>query len=235
MQRTTRVEVVRDAPERDAVRFDPAAIYERAGPGVVTVFSEFGARVGDREGEGEGVGSGFVVSESGEIVTNAHVVTDGEGKDLKRAEDVYVQFADGNQVPARDRRRGPERRHRAPAGAARRPDAAPAAVRRARARCGWARRSPRSGRPTGNRSRCRSGIISGVDRTIDSLTGFTISGAIQTDAAINRGNSGGPLVDARGRVLGVNSQIRSTGGGGEGVGFAVPVDTVRALGHRPAP
>ena len=83
------------------------------------------------------------------------------------------------------------------------------------------------GSPYGEPQSLSVGIISGIDRTIDSLTGFTISGAIQTDAAINRGNSGGPLVDGRGRVLGVNSQIRSTGGGGEGVGFAVPVDMVR--------
>ena len=71
-------------------------------------------------------------------------------------------------------------------------------------------------------------MISALDRTIDSLAGkFGISGAIQTDAAINHGNSGGPLLDENGRVLGINSQIQSTGGGGEGVGFAVPVDAVR--------
>jgi S1-C subfamily serine protease len=70
-------------------------------------------------------------------------------------------------------------------------------------------------------------VVSGLDRTIDSLTNFQISGAIQTDAAINSGNSGGPLVDARGAVIGINSQIQSTSGGGEGVGFAVPIDTIR--------
>jgi S1-C subfamily serine protease len=71
------------------------------------------------------------------------------------------------------------------------------------------------------------GVISALNRSIESLTGFSIAGAIQTDAAINHGNSGGPLVNARGEVVGINSQIRSTGGGGEGVGFAVPVDTVK--------
>jgi S1-C subfamily serine protease len=59
------------------------------------------------------------------------------------------------------------------------------------------------------------------------LTGFQTSGALQTDAAINSGNSGGPLLDAQGRVLGINSQIRSSSGSGSGVGFAVPVDVVR--------
>jgi len=83
------------------------------------------------------------------------------------------------------------------------------------------------GSPFGEPQSLSVGVISALDRTIDSLTAFQIDGAIQTDAAVNHGNSGGPLVDSHGRVLGVNSQIRSTGGGGEGVGFAVPVDTVR--------
>jgi S1-C subfamily serine protease len=83
------------------------------------------------------------------------------------------------------------------------------------------------GSPFGEPQSLSIGVISGTNRSITSLTGFDIAGAIQTDAAINHGNSGGPLVNARGEVLGINSQIRSTGGGGEGVGFAVPVDTVR--------
>src|SRR5205823_1250952 len=83
------------------------------------------------------------------------------------------------------------------------------------------------GSPFGEQESLSVGVVSGLDRTIDSLTNFQISGAIQTDAAINRGNSGGPLVNARGEVIGINSQIQSTGGGGEGVGFAVPIDTVK--------
>ncbi|MEA2150961.1 MAG: hypothetical protein QOD69_2791, partial [Solirubrobacteraceae bacterium] len=71
------------------------------------------------------------------------------------------------------------------------------------------------------------GVVSAVDRSITSLTGFEIAGAIQTDAAINHGNSGGPLVNARGEVLGINSQIQTASGGGEGVGYAVPADMVR--------
>jgi S1-C subfamily serine protease len=70
-------------------------------------------------------------------------------------------------------------------------------------------------------------VISALNRSITSLTSFDISNAIQTDAAINHGNSGGPLLNASGQVIGMNSQIKSTGGGGEGVGFAVPVGTVR--------
>jgi S1-C subfamily serine protease len=83
------------------------------------------------------------------------------------------------------------------------------------------------GSPFGEAQSLSVGVISAVNRTIDSLTNFSISGAIQTDAAINHGNSGGPLVDASGRVIGINSQIQSTGGGGEGVGFAVPVNGVK--------
>jgi S1-C subfamily serine protease len=70
-------------------------------------------------------------------------------------------------------------------------------------------------------------VISATGRDIESLTAFRIGNAIQTDAAINHGNSGGPLINSHGQVIGINSQIESTGGGGEGVGFAVPVDAVR--------
>ena len=72
----------------------------------------------------------------------------------------------------------------------------------------------------------RSGVVSATGRTIDSLTsGFAISDAIQIDAPINRGNSGGPLFDARGRVIGINAQIQSSSGTAEGVGFAVPINS----------
>jgi S1-C subfamily serine protease len=84
------------------------------------------------------------------------------------------------------------------------------------------------GSPFGEAQSLSTGVISATGRSIDSLTGFQISGALQTDAAINHGNSGGPLLNAAGQVLGINSQIASSSGGGEGVGFSVPVDTVRA-------
>ena len=70
--------------------------------------------------------------------------------------------------------------------------------------------------------------MSALNREIQAPNGFTISGVIQTDAAINPGNSGGPLLDATGRVIGVNSQIATSGGdSNSGVGFAVPIDTVK--------
>jgi S1-C subfamily serine protease len=83
------------------------------------------------------------------------------------------------------------------------------------------------GSPFGEEQSLSVGVISALDRQIDSLTGFTTIGAVQTDAAINQGNSGGPLLDGDGDVLGINSQIRTESGAGTGVGFAVPVDTVK--------
>ena len=85
------------------------------------------------------------------------------------------------------------------------------------------------GSPFGEQGSLSVGVVSATNRTIEALTDFSISDAIQTDAAINRGNSGGPLLDARGRVIGINSQIRSSGGGSEGVGFAVSVRHRAAL------
>jgi S1-C subfamily serine protease len=88
------------------------------------------------------------------------------------------------------------------------------------------------GSPFGERQSLSVGVISAIDRDIQSLNGeFAIPGAFQTDAAINPGNSGGPLVDGDGKVIGINQQIKTNSGGGEGVGFAVPVDVIkRSLG-----
>src|SRR6201999_936382 len=83
------------------------------------------------------------------------------------------------------------------------------------------------GSPFGQAQSLSVGIVSAVDRAVASLTEFSISGAIQTDAAINPGNSGGPLVGADGSVIGINQQIQTRSGGGEGVGFAVPIDVVK--------
>ena len=85
------------------------------------------------------------------------------------------------------------------------------------------------GSPFGLEGTVTTGIISALGREIEAPNGFSIPGAVQTDAAINPGNSGGPLLDASGRVIGVNSQIASSSGGNTGVGFAVPVDSVREV------
>jgi S1-C subfamily serine protease len=214
--RSSKVEVVTPSADKAAAdgRFDVERLYERESPGVVTVIS------------GEGLGSGFVISGSGEILTNAHVVTTGTGARIKRSSEVYVKFADGNQVPARivgfDPNADVALLRINPAGMTLRPlplgstenlkVGAPVAA---------------IGSPFGEEQSLSVGVVSATQRSIDSLTGFKIEGAIQTDAAINHGNSGGPLLDASGRVLGINSQIETNTGDGAGVGFAVPIDTVR--------
>ncbi|MDQ3722384.1 MAG: trypsin-like peptidase domain-containing protein [Actinomycetota bacterium] len=224
VDRTTTVEVVRGA-DSDA-DFDPARIYERDAPGVVTVLSVLPGESGVSGDDPSGLGSGFVLDERGEVATNAHVVTKGEGRSIAEAKEVYVAFADGNQVPARivgyDANADIALLRIDPAGLTLRP--LPLGTARD-LRVG----SPVAaiGSPFGEPQSLSVGVVSATDRSIKSLTGFEIAGAIQTDAAINRGNSGGPLVNAKGEVLGVNSQIQSTSGGGEGVGYAVPADTVR--------
>jgi len=232
---TTRVEVLEhsagDGGGERRTGFDPRAIYRNEAAGVVTVISLFGGEgldsiLGGQNDEGSGgVGSGFVVSGSGEIATNAHVVTTGEGTQIRRASQVYVEFADGNQVEAKIVGHDPNADIALlevdPKGLTLRPlpiaksDAVEVGTPVAAI-----------GSPFGEKQSLSVGVVSAIDRAIDSLTDFKISGAIQTDAAINPGNSGGPLVDGRGRVIGVNQQIKSRSGGGEGVGFAVPADVV---------
>ena len=221
----TRVQVVEGIGNEGG--FDPAQIYERLSPGVVTILSIFenGAALLDEDGEG-GQGSGFVLDSQGHIATNAHVVTTGQGSSSERASEVFVEFSDGNRVPAEI------------VGADPNADVAllkvdPAGLRLTPLRLG----SPEGidvgepvaaiGSPFGEQQSLSIGVISAVDRNIRSLTRFQIGNAIQTDAAINPGNSGGPLLDAHGRVLGINAQIKTESGGGEGVGFAIPVSAVR--------
>ena len=85
------------------------------------------------------------------------------------------------------------------------------------------------GSPFGLEGTVTSGIVSALHRQIEAPNNFSIDDAIQTDAAINHGNSGGPLLDSLGRVVGVNSQIESESGGNDGVGFAVPSDTIKPI------
>jgi S1-C subfamily serine protease len=221
---TTRVQVVEGLGREGG--FDPDQIYERLSPGVVTIISIFegGASLLDEDGEG-GQGSGFVLDSQGYIATNAHVVTAGEATGSGRAEAVFVQFADGNRVPAEIVGDDPNA------------DVAllkvdPAGLRLTPLELGSSdsiqvgEPVAAIGSPFSEEQSLSVGVISAIDRNIESLTRFQIGNAIQTDAAINPGNSGGPLLDARGRVIGVNAQIKSESGGGEGVGFAIPVDAV---------
>ena len=221
VERSTRVEVVKESGEAEG--FDPEGIYRREGAGVVTIIS---AGLPGEAGQGSGQGSGFVINADGEVVTNAHVVTSGEGRAIRKAENVYVRFQDANQVPARivgfDPFSDVALLKIDPAGLTLRPLPLGSSN-------GVAVGAPVAaiGSPFGEEQSLSIGVVSALDRDIQSLTGFETTGAVQTDAAINRGNSGGPLLDARGRVLGINAQIRTTSGEGSGVGFAIPVDTVK--------
>ena len=206
----TRVEVVEGLGDEGG--FDAKAIYESEAPGVVTVISIFGEGGIDSAlgggGEGSGVGSGFVLSGEGEIATNAHVVTAGEGDARRRARQVFVEFADGNQVPAKIVGDDPNADI-----ALLRLDPAGSSCARSRSATARASRSaspwPRSARRSASSSRCPSASSPRSTARSSRSTSFQISGAIQTDAAINPGNSGGPLVDGEGRVIGVNQQIKT--------------------------
>ena len=228
---TTRVQVVEG--QGTGKGLDSQALFKNEGQGVVTVISLFGS--GSLEsiagGGGGGVGSGFVLNGEGEIVTNAHVVTQGEGEDAEKAREVYVEFADGNRVEAEIKGQDPNADVALlkvdPKGLTLRP--LPLGVS---ADVQLGEPVAAIGSPFGERQSLSVGVVSAIDRDIQSLNGsFAIPGAIQTDAAINPGNSGGPLVAADGKVIGINQQIKTNSGGGEGVGFAVPADVVkRSLG-----
>jgi S1-C subfamily serine protease len=204
--------------------FSAEAVYERAAPGVVTISSIFdgGSALGGQAGQG----SGFVLNEDGEIATNAHVVTDGQangGGDITAASEVYVQFPDRNQVEAEvvgfDPYADVALLKIEPDGL----DLQPLELGDLE-EVGVGDPVAAIGSPFGERQSLSVGVISALDRAIPSLTEFQILGAIQTDASINPGNSGGPLLDAQGRVVGINQQIDTTSGGNQGVGFAVPID-----------
>jgi S1-C subfamily serine protease len=226
---TTHVQVIQQQTGPGGTKFDPISIYRNYAPGVVTIISVLPGGGNGAAGGGSGedaLGSGFVVDANGDIATNAHVVTSGQGSNIEKASQVYVQFEDGNRVPAQIVGDDPNA------------DVALLKIPTAGLKLTPLPLGSSSnlivgepvaaiGSPFGEQQSLSVGVISAINRSITSLTSFDINNAIQTDAAINHGNSGGPLINAEGDVIGVNSQIKSTGGGGEGVGFAVPSDTVK--------
>ena len=199
--------------------FDAARVYREAAPGVVTIRSIFGSA-------GAAEGSGFVLDDKGEIVTNAHVVTDDSTGSRKPAQEVFVEFADRHVVPAEilgfDPFADVALLKVKPDGFALHPlqlgndhtlrVGQPVAA---------------IGSPFGEQQSLSVGVVSATDRSVKSLTQFQIEGAIQTDASINPGNSGGPLLDAGARVIGINQQIETNSGANDGVGFAVPVSAIK--------
>jgi S1-C subfamily serine protease len=200
--------------------FDAARVYREASPGVVTIRSVFGGAAGAAEG------SGFVLNADGEIVTNAHVVTDESTGERTPAKEVFVEFPDRNIVAAEilgfDPFADVALLRVEPNGFPLHPlelgDDAELRVGQPVAAIGS---------PFGEQQSLSSGIVSATDRSVRSLTQFQIEGAIQTDASINPGNSGGPLLDAGARVIGINQQIETGSGANDGVGFAVPISTVK--------
>jgi S1-C subfamily serine protease len=202
--------------------FDPARIYARSSPGVVTIYALFEPGGGSDEHAAQG--SGFVVSRQGHVLTSAHVITRGGGGELEPATRLYVEFKDRDRVPAKLVGYDPyddvgvlqvdvdgHTLQPLPVGDSDRvvigePVAA-------------------IGSPFGNVDSLAVGVVSATGRSIDSLSApYSVVDAIQTDAAITFGNSGGPLLDGAGRVIGINAQIRTDSGDSAGVGFAVPVN-----------
>lgn len=173
------------------------------------------------QGRSQAEGSGFVLDTSGDIVTNQHVV-DG-------ASSIRVLFANGREADAKL------------VGADASTDLAvikvadvPAAELKPLALGDSSTLEVGAGvvaigSPFGLSGSVTAGIVSALGRDITSPNGYPIANAIQTDAAINHGNSGGPLLDDNGKVVGVTSQIQSDGGGSDGVGFAIPASTVKQV------
>ena len=211
------------AEQSSATESSVSSVYRKVNRGVVEITlttnesSQFGAP-GSNQGQAQG--SGFVLDTGGHIVTNQHVV-DG-------ATEVSVRFWDGSTYSAEI------------VGTDASTDLAVLSVDAPEAKLHPLTLGTSSslavgdgviavGSPFGLEGTVTSGIVSALHRQIGAPNNFSIDDAIQTDAAINHGNSGGPLLDSLGRVVGVNSQIESESGGNDGVGFAVPSDTIKPI------
>jgi len=188
-------------------------IYRRDAPGVVQITA---TSVQTQQT----LGSGFVIDKAGHIVTNEHVIAG--------AQQVQVSFSGADQIGAKVVGKDPstdvavlqiDTHSRSltplPLGDSDKVEVGDSVVA--------------IGNPFSLTRTATAGIVSAVERTIDAPNGFSIGHAIQTDAAINHGNSGGPLIDADGNVIGVNAQITAGTAGNVGIGFAIPVNTVKAV------
>ncbi len=195
-------------------------VYRAAAPGVAFITSSR-SRFGSFESQGRGgTGSGSVIDSQGHILTNDHVVAN--------AQNLRVSLGGEKTYPATVVGRDPDT------------DLAVIKINAPAAeltviplgdseRLVVGQKVLAIGNPFGLDRTLTTGVISGLQRPIRARNGRQIEGAIQTDASINPGNSGGPLLDTRGRVIGINSQILSTTGASSGVGFAVPVQIARRV------
>ncbi len=202
--------------------FSPQRLFEESADSVVLVRSTFGS---EAQGASQSLGSGFMVSEQGHIVTNAHVVEeDGVRGDIE----VTVRRDGVELAPVKARivgvdtssdtailRVDPEKLDikPLPLGDSSKVEVGEPVVA--------------IGNPLGYSFTLTTGVVSGIGRALQAPNGALIANGIQTDAAINQGNSGGPLIDAEGRVIGVNEQIATRTGGFNGLGFAVPINAVK--------
>ena len=201
-----------DAPAARAVQSVQAVVAESA-PAVVKV------TVGDAT-DGGRLGSGFLVDRRGRVLTNAHVIDD--------ATKATVTFDDGTESTSRVLGTDESTDLAVLLVADLPPGVAPLPLGRS-ATLVVGDPVVAIGNPFGLERTATTGIVSALKRIISAPNGFDIQNVIQTDAAINQGNSGGPLLDRRGRVLGINSQIATESGGSNGIGFAVPIDTIRPV------
>jgi putative serine protease PepD len=168
---------------------------------------------------GSGSGTGFLVDSDGTIVTNAHVVGDSSQVQVRFEDDGEAHTAQVLGVDASTDLAA----IKVDAGAA---DGVKPLALADSEKATVGEPVVAIGYPLGLDRTATAGIVSGLNRDIQAPNGFSIDEVIQTDAPINPGNSGGPLLNARGEVIGVNSQIASEAAGG-GIGFAVPSNTVR--------
>ncbi len=206
-------------------------VYARAAPGVVQVTATrrvavqtnpfldpfgFGGTTAETQ---EALGSGFVIDKAGHIVTNYHVV--------QGAQRVQVSFSNNERLAAEVVGRDPATDLAVLQVKAQSRALMPLDLGNSDAvRVGDA--VVAIGNPLGEDRSITAGIVSALQRRIFAPNGAPIDNVIQTDAALNHGNSGGPLLNTRGKVIGVNSQIQTTDGGGNiGIGFAIPVNTVK--------
>ena len=195
-------------------------IYKRTSAAVVEIAVTSSGQTtpfGDGQGSQQAQGSGFVYDTQGHVITNQHVVDN--------AQSVSVRFANGKTYPATVVGSDPSTDIAvidvdAPASELRPLTLADSSA----VEVGDGVIA--IGSPFGLEQTVTTGIVSALHRQITAPNNFTIDDAIQTDAAINHGNSGGPLLNLDGKVIGVNSQIESDSGGNDGIGFAVPSDTV---------
>ena len=204
--------------------FSPQRLFEESADSVVLVRSTFGSTA---QGNSESLGSGFMVSKEGHIVTNAHVVEENgvrgevevtarrDGVELQpvkarivgvdASSDTAILLVDPDEVKVKPLPLG---------------DSSEVAV---------GEPVIAIGNPLGYSFTLTTGVVSGIGRALQAPNGALIPNGIQTDAAINQGNSGGPLIAADGRVIGVNEQIATRTGGFNGLGFAIPINMVKDI------